>query len=144
MELEVIIWLVLVAVLVVIEIISLGLTTIWFAGGALVAAIVAGFNGPIWLQVILFLIVSIALLIFTRPLAEKHLNSKLEKTNIDSLVGSKAIVLSTINNIEGTGQIKLNGVEWSAKNVEEDSIITEGTQVIVTEIQGVKAIVKKA
>ncbi len=142
METAVIVWLVIVAVCVIVEMISLGLTSIWFAGGALVSAIVAGFNGPLWLQVVLFFVVSVVLLLFTRPMAEKHLNSKLEKTNLDSLIGSKAIVISTINNLEETGQIKLNGIEWTARS-NSDDIIGAGVTVNIIDIQGVKAIVEK-
>lgn len=142
MEVAVIIWLAIVAICVIIELISLGLTSIWFAGGALISAIVAGFNGPVWLQVVLFFVVSIVLLLFTRPIAEKHLNSRLEKTNVESLIGGKAVVISDINNIEGTGQIKLNGIEWTARSASNE-IIQSGITVIVKEIQGVKAIVEK-
>ncbi len=142
METAVIIWLVIVAVCVIVEMISLGLTSIWFAGGALISAIVAGFNGPIWLQVVLFFVISILLLLFTRPIAEKHLNSKLEKTNVESLAGTKAIVIADINNLEGIGQIKLNGIEWTARSASNE-IIKVGATVIVKEIQGVKAIVEK-
>ena len=80
-----IIWLVILAVLVVIEIITLGLTTIWFAGGALVALVVSLLGGPVWLQILLFLGVSVVLLIFTRPLAVRYMNKNQQKTNVDSI-----------------------------------------------------------
>lgn len=84
-----IIWLVILAVLVVIEIITLGLTTIWFAGGALVALVVSLLGGPVWLQILLFLIVSVVLLIFTRPLAVRYMNKNQQKTNVDSIPGKR-------------------------------------------------------
>ena len=80
-----IIWLVILAVLVVIEIITLGLTTIWFAGGALAALVVSLLGGPVWLQILLFLGVSVVLLIFTRPLAVRYMNKNQQKTNVDSI-----------------------------------------------------------
>ncbi len=82
-----IIWLVILAVLVVIEIITLGLTTIWFAGGALAALVVSLVGGPLWLQILLFLAVSIVLLVFTRPLAVRYMNKNQQKTNVDSIPG---------------------------------------------------------
>ena len=96
-------WLILMAVLLVIEIATLGLTTIWFAAGALVACIAAVVDAPIWLQAALFVVVSVLLLIFTRPLATKYLNSRTSKTNAESLVGRTAKVTKTINNIQAEG-----------------------------------------
>ena len=62
-------WLVALIVFIIIEFVTMGLTTIWFAGGALVASVAAAFQAPIWLQVTLFLVVSLLLLFFTRPIA---------------------------------------------------------------------------
>ncbi|MDE5864281.1 MAG: NfeD family protein [Lachnospiraceae bacterium] len=140
---QVISWLSLAAIFIVIEIISLGLTTIWFAGGAFVAAIACLCNANLVVQVILFLVVSILLLILTRPLAVKHLDSKTEKTNAESLIGQTAVVLQEINNIEGTGQAKVNGMEWTARAQSDEEIIPAGVQVVIKEIQGVKLIVER-
>ena len=86
-----VLWLAVLAVLLVIEIATLGLTTIWFAGGALIAFLVSLAGGPLWLQITLFLIVSVVLLLFTRPLALKYMNKGVEKTNVDSIPGKSGI-----------------------------------------------------
>lgn len=136
-------WLLLAAVFIIIEIITLGLTTIWFAGGAFIAAIaaIAGANLPI--QIVLFVIVSVALLALTRPLAVKHLDNKIQKTNVESLIGQTAIVLQDINNLQEEGQAKINGMEWTARAKEDADLIEKGTAVRVVEIKGVKLIVER-
>ena len=132
-------WLILLGILLIIEIITLGLTTIWFAGGALIAFLVAILGGAVWLQVVVFLAVSILLLLFTRPIAMKYMNKNVQKTNVDSLKGEKAVVIQTI---KGTGQVVIRGMEWSAK-AREDKIIKEGTVVKVITVEGVKAVVEE-
>ena len=125
-------WLILLGILLIIEIITLGLTTIWFAGGALIAFLVAILGGA----------VSILLLLFTRPIAMKYMNKNVQKTNVDSLKGEKAVVIQTIDNLKGTGQVVIRGMEWSAK-AREDKIIKEGTVVKVITVEGVKAVVEE-
>lgn len=136
-------WLVLFVVLLVIEIATMGLTTIWFAGGSLVAMICAfvGFKLPV--QVIVFLLVSIALLVLTRPLALKYFNKERQKTNAESLIGQNAVVLETIDTLYGVGRVEVNGMEWSAKTDDQKDKIDAGTVVVIEGIQGVKLIVKK-
>ena len=136
-------WLILFVVLLVVEIATMGLTTIWFAGGALVAFILAyvGFGLPV--QIIVFLVVSIALLVLTRPIAMKYFNQERQKTNAESLIGQKAIVLERIDTLHGVGRAEVNGMEWSAKTDEADMIIEAGEVVVIEGIQGVKLIVKK-
>ena len=99
MELESVCWLGILIVLVIIELATLGLTTIWFAGGALIAFIASLLGASIAVQVVLFLAVSVVLLFFTRPLAMKYVNKNRIKTNVDSLIGQKAIVLTDIDNL---------------------------------------------
>ncbi|MCJ7846555.1 NfeD family protein [Blautia sp. NSJ-175] len=135
-------WLILLGVLLVVEIITLGLTTIWFAGGALAAFLAALAGGPLWLQIILFFAISILLLIFTRPIAIKYMNKNVSKTNVDSLPGEKAVVIKTIDNLRGTGQAVVNGLEWSAKSKDE-TIIDEGKVVRIVAVEGVKLIVEE-
>lgn len=137
-----IIWLVLLAVLLAVEIATLGLTTIWFAGGALAGFLVSLAGGPVWLQIILFLAISLLLLIFTRPLAMKYMNKNVQKTNIDSIVGQTGIVIHTIDNLKAEGQVMINGMEWTARS-KSGSIIDEGKVVKVTEVEGVKLIVEE-
>ena len=101
---EPLMWLIVLAVFLVIEAITVGLTTIWFAGGALVAAIASGAGAGILVQWILFLVISLVLLIFTRPLAVRYMNKGVSKTNVNSLIGEKAVVIQKINNLEQTGK----------------------------------------
>lgn len=138
-----IIWLALFVVLLVIEIASMGLTTIWFAGGAIVAAIASSLNAPLGLQLILFLAVSFILLFFTRPLAVKYFNRDRAKTNVEGHIGKQAIVISEIDNTQGTGQVTVAGMEWTARSHEEQIKFPVGSVVVVTDVQGVKLIVKE-
>lgn len=140
---ETIFWLILFVVLLIIEILTLGLTTIWFAGGALVAFILAfvGFELPV--QIIVFLLVSILLLVLTRPIAIKFFNKERQKTNAESLIGQKAVVIEKIDTLRGVGRAEVNGMEWSAKTDEAGQIIEAGEIVTIEGIQGVKLIVKK-
>ena len=138
---EALYWLIGVVVLLAIELLTMGLTTIWFAGGALVAFGVTVVGGGRLLQIIVFLVVSFLLLFFTRPLATKFFNGKREKTNIDSLIGKEAKVTKTIDNFNQQGTVFVNGMEWSAR-AEDDTIIKEGEKIQIKKIEGVKLIVK--
>ncbi|MBE5944517.1 MAG: NfeD family protein [Lachnospiraceae bacterium] len=137
----IVIWLVFAAVLVIVEIATMGLTTIWFAGGAVVAALAAIFEAHWLVQFLLFAVVSLALLIFTRPIATKHLMKEPEKTNVESLVGQTALVTVTINNIKSEGSVKINGLEWTARS-KNDTVIEEGSEVVIDAVSGVKLIVE--
>ncbi len=135
------IWLIVFVVLVIIEIITMGLTTIWFAGGALAATLAAAVQAPLWVQIVLFLVVSALLLFFTRPVAVKYFNKDRVRTNVESLIGQQAIVISEINNLQGIGQVTVNGQEWSARSTDEEVTIPVGGVVIVESVSGVKLIV---
>ena len=135
------VWLAALVAFVVIEIATMGLTTIWFAGGALIALALAMFNTSFYVQLGAFLVVSIVLLVCTRPLAVKFFNGKREKTNVDSMIGKQAIVIAEIDNLREEGQVILNGMEWSARAYEEGCIIPSGAVVEVKEIRGVKLMV---
>jgi membrane protein implicated in regulation of membrane protease activity len=135
------IWLIVFVVLVIIEIITMGLTTIWFAGGALVATLAAAVQAPLWVQIVLFLVVSALLLFFTRPVAVKYFNKDRVRTNVESLIGQQAIVISEINNLQGIGQVTVNGQEWSARSTDEEAAIPVGCVVIIERVSGVKLIV---
>ena len=139
----VVIWLIILVVLVVIEIFTLGLTTIWFAGGALVAIAVAALGGPVWLQVLTAVIVSAVLLFFTRPVAVKYFNRDRERTNAESLVGRQAIVTGEINNLQGIGQVAVNGMEWTARTITDGQVIKTGEVVAIRGINGVKRLVER-
>jgi len=137
------IWLAVLFVCIVIEVATMGLATIWFAGGALAAAILAMIKAPLWAQVVAFFVVSIVLLIFTRPVAVRYFNKNRAKTNIDSLIGKEAIVLSEIDNLQGTGRVQVDGKEWTARTIANGITIPVGTVVIVNKIDGVKLLVEE-
>ena len=140
---EPIMWLILLACFLVVEAITVGLTTIWFAGGALVAAIASGLGAGILIQWVLFLIVSLALLIFTRPMAVRYMNKGVPKTNVNSLIGERAVVIQKINNLEQTGQVRINDIEWMARTSSDEVTIPEHAIVTIEDVQGVKLIVKE-
>lgn len=133
-------WLILLAFLIFVEILTLGLTTIWFAGGALVAFIVSLFYDNLLLEIVLFLVISLTLLFFTRPIVKKYFNSTRVKTNYAAVIGKEALVTATIDNINGTGLAVVDGQEWTARSVNGD-VIEKGTKVIVESISGVKLMV---
>ena len=135
-------WIIVAALALIIEIISLGLSSIWFTGGGIVAAIVAYLDGPFWLQIVVFIVVSTVLLLIIRPIAKKHLPIGVEKTNTDSWIGKTEKVLTTIDNNAGTGMIKIGDVEWRALS-EDGSTIPEGTLVKIERIEGTKIYVRR-
>ena len=140
---EPVFWLVVLVVLLVIEIATLGLTTIWFAGGSLIAFLVSLFGGPLWLQILLFLVVSLLLLYFTRPFAVKYINRDRVRTNVNDIVGRQAVVKERIDNLNAAGLVSINGMDWTARSENESVIIEEGAEVVVTAVRGVKVIVKE-
>lgn len=138
-----VLWLGILVALVVIELLTMGLTTIWFAGGALVATIASLFGTPLALQVILFLAASAFLLYFTRPIAVKYFNKDRVRTNAESLVGRQAIVISEIDNLQGIGQVNVGGMEWSARTRVDGVKLPVGTVTTILAINGVKLIVEE-
>lgn len=139
----VVVWLVILILAIFIEVFTMGLSSIWFAGGALVAVIAAALSLPVWLQVILFLVVSILLLVFTRPIAVKYFNKDRIRTNVESMVGRQAIVISEIDNLQGIGQVSVGGQEWSARNEEDGKTMAVGCVVEIVAVSGVKLIVRE-
>lgn len=135
-------WLVLLILCIGIEVLTLGLTTIWFAGGALVAIFASLLQAPIFLQIILFFLVSLLMLFFTRPIAVRYFNRDRIKTNVESMVGRQAIVTGGIDNVKAVGQVTVNGQEWAARSRDDRVKIPEGAVVTVRAINGVKLIVE--
>ena len=136
-------WLAAVLVLIAIELLTTSLTTIWFAGGALVGFLLNICGAPLWAQIAAFIVVSLLLLIFTRPVLTKAIKKSGIRTNVDSLVGTMAKVTEQINNREGTGTAIVNGQEWTARSIDDAVTIESGETVEIVEISGVKIIVKK-
>ena len=136
-------WLIALVVLLVIEAATLGLATIWFAGGALIALIAAMCGAGFVIQMVCFLVVSLILLIFTRPVAVRFLNKDTLKTNVARVIGMEAIVAQEeISNLAGTGKVSLGGNTWTARTESEGGIIPKETVVEVLRVEGVKLIVK--
>jgi len=135
-------WLIAAVAFGLIELITLGLATIWFAIGALFAWIFASFNAPLIVQVLVFLISSGVLLYYTRPIAQKVLKVGHTKTNVETLKGKTAVVIKEINNLQGEGQVKVSGQIWSAKSFNDEKI-PEDSIVEILDIQGVKLVVRQ-
>ncbi len=138
----IIVWLFAVIALSVAEALTYQLVSIWFAIGGVGAFIAAVLGAHIYIQVGIFVAVSLICLFVTRPLAKKLLDNKVIPTNSDSLIGKEFIVYKTIDNKNQQGQIKVNDVVWTARSG-DDSVISEGDNVFVERIDGVKLIVKK-
>ena len=135
-------WLVAFVILIGIEAATMALTTIWFAGGAVFAFFAAVLGFSVQTQLVVFLIVSFVLLLFTRPLAMRFVNRETVKTNVDGLIGRKAKVITKIDNNEPSGATVVDGQEWTARSVDEAVTIPVGTHVVIKEVRGVKLIVE--
>ena len=138
-----IIWFVLMVVFLIVEAACpIHLVSIWFAAGSLVAMLVSFLGGPLWLQITAFLVVSCLLVALLWPFIKKFLRPRLEKTNVDAVIGSKGVVTVTIDNTAAAGQIRLGAMEWTARST-TDAVIEKGTVVHVDRIEGVKAFVSE-
>ncbi len=136
-----IVWLIIFVLLLIIEVATLQLGTIWFAGGAMVAFLLSFVTDNLIVQIVAFLAVSLVLLFLTRPIALKYFNKNVEKTNVETLIGKEGLVQQDINSIQGTGVVVVNGMEWSARPDEMEQVIEKGSRVHILGIQGVKLIV---
>ena len=137
------VWLIVMIVLLVIEGVVPGLISIWFALGALAAIIAAAVGAPLWLQVVWFLLVSVVTLALTRPLAKKYVNSKVQPTNADVLIGRECLVTEDIDNILGTGKVTVNGMDWTARSEADGLRYPKDSVVTAVRIEGVKLIVSR-
>ena len=142
MELNTAIWLVIVAVMLVIEIFTMGLTTIWFSIGALASAIAAALGAPLWLQIVLFVVVSLLIMFLVRPFAMRVVNKERMKTNIEAVVGEQAVVQESIDNLREQGKVIFRGVDWMARSIDNNPI-PEGELVQIEKVSGVKLVVKR-
>lgn len=135
-------WLILFVILLVMEIVSLGLTTIWFAAGALVSCLAAILGANIYIQGTIFVAVSFVLFFVTRPIAVKYMQNHAIKTNVDEYIGKCVNVCIEIDNTKECGEVIMNGEHWMARS-SEHSVIPAGTRVEIVEVQGNKLIVKE-
>ncbi len=135
-------WLIASGIFFVGEIITVGFLLFWFGIAGLITMVVSLFTSNIIIQSVVFLVTSVILILSTKPFVKKFVNKETIVTNANSLIGKKAIVIQKINNLQGTGQIKIGGEIWSAQN-ETDSVISENQEVEIIKIEGVKLIVKQ-
>ena len=133
-------WLVLLILSLAAEGATAAVTSIWFAAGALVAMVAALLEAQLWLQIVLFMVVSVGLLLALRPLLKKYITPKKIRTNVDSVIGTQGVVLEQIDNIAGTGRVKLGGMEWTARSATGEPI-APGEVIRVEKIEGVKVFV---
>ena len=136
------VWIVCLALCVVAEAMTADLLFIWFFPASLISMLLAFCGAPWYWQVLAFLLVGVCLLLSTRPACKKWLDGKKSKTGIDALIGATALVTEDVSNINETGEVKVNGLRWSARTKNGESL-PAGTIVTVLEIQGVKLIVKE-
>lgn len=136
-------WLITFVVLLIVEGIIPGLVSIWFAAGALVTLLLSLFVDVVWIQILVFLVVSMLLLALTRPLAMKYVNSRVTPTNADRIVGSDCVVVEEIDNLRGTGAVSADGKVWTARMDKVDGTAPKGSVVKVLRIEGVRLIVKQ-
>jgi len=137
------IWLGIFVLSVIIEAVEPDLVSIWFAAGALLAIILSIIPGvPFWVEIIVFLVVSFVLIFAIRPLAKKYLYKKEIKTNIEEKIGGKCVVIKAINEL-AHGEVKLNGVIWTAIARNKKEVFEEQSVVTIVDIDGNKLIVEK-
>lgn len=140
----VLIWLIIMIIFLIAEAITVGLTTIWFAAGALAAMAVCVLGFGVFAQFVVFFIVSMILLIFTRPFALKYVNPNKVRTNYEDAVDKIVKITERVDNINGTGTAVLNGQEWTVRSRDDNEILEPGDLAVVVEVTGVKLIVVKA
>ena len=131
-----IIWLVLFVIMIVIEMITTGATAVWFGCGMLVGAIMAAIGAPVWLQIIAFAVSTFLLYAFVRPSVKRKLDRTRKVVKDRRLVGSRALVISEIDNLRGIGEIRIANREWAAKSVERGVVIPEGSIARVIDVEG--------
>lgn len=135
-------WLAATVILGITEAVTVTLTSIWFALGAVAAMIVALFGGPLWLQILLFAIVSLASLLALRPLAKTKLGGSVKTaTNADRIIGREAVVTEQIDNVAGAGAVSVGGIIWTARS-DSNAPIPAGSRVTILRIEGVKVFVR--
>ncbi len=142
-DIYIVLWLVLIVIFIVAELITVGLTSVWFAAGALVALIAAVCGGDPALQLVLFLLVSCGLLAATRPWAGKFINARTQKTNADRLIGGEIRIAEPVSNADQTGSAIVNGQEWTVRADDDRETFGQGEPARVVRISGVKLIVEK-
>lgn len=134
------IWAAGIVVFLIIEAVTAGVASIWFALGSICALIAALLGAPVWLQIVWFAVISVLTMVLTRPIIKKYINGKTQPTNADRVIGMKATVREDIDNLAAKGSVLCDGKEWSARSA-DGGIIPSGKIVTVMAIEGVKLIV---
>lgn len=137
---ETFLWFVLLILFVVAEAATVNMVSAWFALGSLAAVIGSLLGAKLWLQIVLFLVVSGVSLALLRPLSKKYFTPRITRTNVDALAGKLCLCVTDIDNVAGSGQVKLGDVEWSARSTTGEPI-PAGTQVKIDRVEGVKVYV---
>lgn len=137
-----VIWLVVIIATAVLEFATAGLVSIWFSCGGVIALLLSFLGVDEAVQIVAFVLVSLISMLAVRPIARKYLNPKIQKTNVDDVIGRQGIVVEPINNLLGKGQVKVGGITWTARS-SDNSIIEENAIVVVEKVSGVKAIVHR-
>lgn len=143
MNMEAMLWFGAALIFLLVEANTVAVVSAWFCVGALAAMVAAFLGASLWLEIGIFIVVSALSLAAFRPLVKKHFNAKVQKTNLDAVIGSVGTVLEPIDNISATGRVKLGGMEWSARST-AGAAIAAGTVVTVDRIEGVKVFVTPA
>ena len=137
------VWLVAVIIFLVVELLTVTLTSIWFAAGALAAMLVAMFNGNLIAQIIAFIIVAVGLMYATKPWSKKFIDTKKVSTNADRAIGEEVRVIERVSNLDQTGNAIVHGMEWTVRTENDNIVIEQGELVRVLRIAGVKLIVER-
>lgn len=138
---DTVIWFGLMVAFLVMEANTVSLVTLWFAVGALAALAASLLGGALWLQIVLFFVISLVLLAALAPFVRKVLKPRVTSTNVDAVVGTRGYVTEEVDNLIPTGRVKLGGMSWSARS-QSGQAIPKDTEVEVVRIEGVKAFVK--
>ena len=136
----IIIWIILAVVFLVVELMTVGMVSLWFMIGALVALLAAAVGAPVWLQILLFLLVSVVCFAFLYPWLKHLIGRNRQATNADMVLGKTCVVTQKIDNLSGTGAVSVGGKTWTARSIDGETIDVDSL-VRVEQIQGVKLII---
>ncbi len=143
MELTWFVWVGVMIAFGILEVATVNMVSLWFVGGAAAALIAQLLGGNVWVQIIVFFVVSIVLLACLRPFTRKYVTPNKTATNADMALGQQAYLTETVDNLRGTGSLKLDGKEWSVRSANGE-VLPEGTLVTVVKLEGVKLYVEPA
>lgn len=133
-------WFALLVIFVVTEAATVNMVSAWFAVGSLASLITALLGGKMWLQIVVFLVVSAVMLALLRPIAKKYFTPRITRTNVDAMAGKTCLCVTAIDNLAGSGQVKIGDVEWTARSTTGEPI-SVGTEVKIDRVEGVKVYV---